>query len=64
MFRFQMIYSQNPLTIAEVLSESDAKTFRDNPEWYEVFEEEASIEKASRKRKSKGESNGDQEKED
>lgn len=42
MFRFQMIYSQNPLTIAEVMSESDAKTFRDNPEWYEIMETETS----------------------
>lgn len=37
-FKFQMVWSNNPLTIAEVYSESDAETFRSNPEWYEIKE--------------------------
>jgi hypothetical protein len=41
-FKFQMVWSNNPLTIAEVYAESDADTFRSNPEWYEIKEESSS----------------------
>ena len=54
-FKFQMVWSENPLTIAEVYSEHDAQTFRSNPEWYEVKEAESTEEVISRKRKTKGE---------
>lgn len=60
-FRFQMLWSENPLTIAEVFTEHDAQTFRSNPEWYEIKEPEPLEEAASRKRKTKGEQDATQE---
>lgn len=53
--RFQMKNSNRPQTIAEVFREVDIKSFRDNPEWYEIIEEQSSIEVSTRKRKFKGE---------
>lgn len=38
--RFQMKHSTRPQTIAEVYREVDIKSFRENPEWYEIKEEE------------------------
>lgn len=40
MTKFQMIGSINPLTIAEVIAAHDILSFRSNPEWYEIKEEE------------------------
>lgn len=37
--RFQMKHSTRPQTIAEVYREVDIKSFRENPEWYEIKEE-------------------------
>lgn len=34
--RFQMKHSTRPQTIAEVYREIDIKSFRENPEWYEI----------------------------
>lgn len=34
--RFQMKHSTRPQTIAEVYREVDIKSFRENPEWYEI----------------------------
>lgn len=42
--RFQMKHSTRPQTIAEVYREVDIKSFRENPEWYEIKEEEAHVE--------------------
>ncbi len=53
--RFQMKNSTRPQTIAEVFREVDIQSFRSNPEWYEIIEEQASTEVIQRKRKSKGE---------
>lgn len=39
MVRFQMKTSNRPQTIAVVKSEVDIKSFRDNPEWYEILPE-------------------------
>ncbi len=39
MVRFQMKTSTRPQTIAVVKSEVDIKSFRENPEWYELVEE-------------------------
>ena len=36
--RFQMKTSNRPQTIAEVHREVDIKSFRENPEWYEIVE--------------------------
>jgi len=36
--RFQMKHSTRPQTIAEVSRDVDIKSFRDNPEWYEIVE--------------------------
>lgn len=36
MVRFQMKTSTRPQTIAVVNKEVDIKSFRDNPEWYEI----------------------------
>ena len=36
MVRFQMKTSTRPQTIAVVNKEIDIKSFRDNPEWYEI----------------------------
>ena len=36
MVRFQMKSSNRPQTIAVVNKEVDIKSFRDNPEWYEI----------------------------
>lgn len=47
-FKFQMVRSENPLTIAEVYSESDANTFRINPEWYEI-KEQTEVEEPAKK---------------
>lgn len=60
-FKFQMIWSDNPNTIAEVYSVHDADTFRSNPEWYEIKEPAPVEEAVSRKRKSKGEQDASQE---
>lgn len=40
MVRFQMKTSNRPQTIATVKSEVDIKSFRDNPEWYELKEQQ------------------------
>ena len=39
MVRFQMKTSTRPQTIAVVKSEVDIKSFRENPEWYEIIPE-------------------------
>ena len=39
MAKFQMINSTNPNTIAVVLAEGDISGFRQNPEWYEMTEQ-------------------------
>lgn len=39
-YRFQMIDSTNPNTIAVVTSEGDAESFRADPGWYELVEQE------------------------
>ena len=39
MVRFQMKSSNRPQTIAEVKSAVDIQSFRNNPEWYELREE-------------------------
>lgn len=36
MVSFQMKHSTRPQTIATVTREVDIKSFRDNPEWYEI----------------------------
>ena len=36
MVSFQMKHSTRPQTIAVVTREVDIKSFRDNPEWYEI----------------------------
>ena len=36
MVSFQMKHSTRPQTIATVRSEVDIKSFRENPEWYEI----------------------------
>ena len=38
MVRFQMKTSTRPQTIAVVNKEVDIKSFRDNPEWYEIMD--------------------------
>ena len=38
MVRFQMKTSTRPQTIAVVNKEVDIKSFRDNPEWYEIID--------------------------
>lgn len=38
MVSFQMKHSTRPQTIATVTSEVDIKSFRDNPEWYEIID--------------------------
>lgn len=40
MVRFQMKTSNRPQTIASVRSEVDIKSFRENPEWYELKEQQ------------------------
>ena len=37
MVSFQMKHSTRPQTIATVTREVDIKSFRDNPEWYEII---------------------------
>ncbi len=61
MVRFQMKTSNRPQTIAVVKSKVDIDSFRLNPEWYELIEEQASVEATTRKRKAKGASDGDKE---
>lgn len=39
MVSFQMKHSTRPQTIATVTREVDIKSFRDNPEWYEIVPE-------------------------
>lgn len=39
MVSFQMKTSTRPQTIATVRSEVDIKSFRENPEWYELKEQ-------------------------
>ena len=34
--RFQMVGSENPNTIAEVIHEHDIQSFRNDPGWYEI----------------------------
>ena len=38
MVSFQMKHSTRPQTIATVTREVDIKSFRDNPEWYEIID--------------------------
>lgn len=38
--RFQMKHSTRPQTIAEVYRDVDINSFRSNPEWYEIIEEQ------------------------
>jgi hypothetical protein len=40
MVRFQMKTSNRPQTIAVVKSEVDIKSFRENPEWYELKDQQ------------------------
>ena len=40
MVSFQMKHSTRPQTIATVTREVDIKSFRDNPEWYEIIPNE------------------------
>ena len=40
MVSFQMKHSTRPQTIATVRSEVDIKSFRENPEWYEILPEQ------------------------
>lgn len=40
MVSFQMKHSTRPQTIATVTREVDIKSFRDNPEWYELKEQQ------------------------
>lgn len=40
MVSFQMKHSTRPQTIATVTREVDIKSFRDNPEWYEIISTE------------------------
>jgi len=40
MVSFQMKHSTRPQTIATVTREVDIKSFRDNPEWYEIIPEQ------------------------
>jgi hypothetical protein len=40
MVRFQMKHSTRPQTIATVTRDVDIKSFRDNPEWYEITSNE------------------------
>jgi hypothetical protein len=40
MVSFQMKHSTRPQTIAKVTKEVDIKSFRDNPEWYELKEQQ------------------------
>ena len=37
MVSFKMKHSTRPQTIATVTREVDIKSFRDNPEWYEII---------------------------
>lgn len=39
MATFKMIHNDDPNRYAVVVQEGDIKSFRDNPEWEEVFEE-------------------------
>ena len=39
MAKFQMVDSQNPLTIAEVFSDVDIESFRKDKNWYEIVKE-------------------------
>lgn len=41
MVKFQMVGSENPNTIAIVIHEVDVESFRKDPGWYEIKEEEA-----------------------
>ncbi len=40
MATFKMIHNDDPKRYAVVVEEGDIKSFRDNPEWEEVKEEE------------------------
>lgn len=63
--RFQMKNSTRPQTIAEVFRDIDIQSFRSNPEWYEIKESVVPVqETVIRKRKSKGERDGNQEEKD
>jgi hypothetical protein len=53
--RFQMVGSENPNTIAEVIHEHDINSFRSDPGWYElppVVESEVKTVKATKQVKS------------
>ena len=54
-YRFQMVDSNNPNTIAVVTSEGDAESFRADPGWYELEEEQEEKKKPAKKSVSKGE---------
>ena len=41
MAKFQMVGSENPNTIANVISEVDIESFRKDQNWYEIKEKEA-----------------------
>lgn len=43
--RFKMIDNDNPFAIAEVIEEGNIISFRMNPEWVEIIENELSEEK-------------------
>jgi hypothetical protein len=52
MATFKMIHNDDPNRYAVVVQEGDIKSFRDNPEWEEVFEV---VEEPKKKTKSKEE---------
>lgn len=61
MAKFQMVDSTNPLTIADVSAPVDIDSFRRDQNWYEIIEEQASTEVTTRKRKVKGDNDGNKE---
>lgn len=61
MAKFQMVDSTNPLTIADVSAPVDIESFRRDQNWYEIIEEQASTEVTTRKRKVKGDNDGNKE---
>ena len=61
MAKFQMVDSTNPLTIADVSAPVDIDSFRRDQNWYEIIEEQASMEVTTRKRKVKGDNDGNKE---
>lgn len=61
MAKFQMVGSTNPRTIADVSAPVDINSFRHDHNWYEIIEEEASVKAIPRKRKVKGDNDGNKE---